>query len=88
MYTLLACIAMDDTFNKDKTDQIKYYGLVKTAFDTAVKNLLLDSSFKKRILVHFGGQFPSQLLDFISKRHGKPVTKAFNERVGKDSVLR
>ena len=32
MYSFLACITMDDTFNKNKTDRIKYYGLVNTAF--------------------------------------------------------
>ena len=45
LFTLLACIAMDDTFNKDKTDQVSYYGLVKTHFELAVSNLPLEAYF-------------------------------------------
>ena len=67
LYCLLACIVIDDTFNKDKTDEIKYYGFVKTAFDTAIANLAIDTSFRRRILVHFGKKFPSQLLEYVDK---------------------
>jgi hypothetical protein len=53
LYTLLSCLAMDDTFNKDRTDARKYYGLVKTSFDNAFTVLTLDSYFHNKILQRF-----------------------------------
>ena len=52
MFTLVACISMDDTFNKEKTDIIKYYGLVKIAFDNQTQCLLFFHELNQYIIYH------------------------------------
>ena len=86
MFTLVACISMDDTFNKEKTDIIKYYSLVKIAFDNALDVLPLDTVFRTTVLSYFHNQWPVNFKLFVDGIAAKPVNQTFMSRiVRKDS---